>query len=421
MSERDIAYLALRSGSEAAEGDATRQTDFVRTIVSGVARWRGLLDHFVSVLAGRPLERIDPEALEVLRIGLYQLRFMNVPDHAAVSESVDLAGRRTPRAKGFVNAILRSAIRRDLDSLVPAGDDLDSISIRLSHPRWLVERWVRRFGRDRAIRIAEANQELSRADLLVNVARVGATELLARFKERGVEATASTLVPGMIRLGSSSRDVADEVARGEVYPMDEGSALVALGASGGRTILDLAAAPGSKTMVLRRIGATVSSHDRSLERLLPLRETFGRMFGENARLVAGDGARPPFSARFDGVLVDAPCSATGIIRRYPAIRWRLRPDGFSRLGERHRMLLNGALDQAVEYCVWATCSLEPEENDDVVRDVLVRHPEFVIDDISAFLPPSASAWIERGMLRLTPESGADGFTAIRMRRMRKTA
>jgi len=420
VNDRDQAFLALRRGTDPDGGDVAR-SDFARTIISGVLRWRGLLDHFASRLASRPIDRIDPAALDILRIGLYQLRYMHVPDHAAVSETVALAARHASRAKGFVNAVLRSAIRTGLDSLVPDGNDAGSIAIRTSHPEWLVDRWIRRYGQARTIAIATANQELSHADLVVNVAKCSSEEMLARLIARRIEAAASELVPGMIRLRSSSREVAPEVEEGLVYPMDEGSALVALAARGAAEILDLAAAPGGKSIVLAMSGATVVSHDVSLLRLAQLRGASIRMFGNPGRIVVGDGTRPSFGRRFGAVLIDAPCSATGIIRRHPGIRWRLDPATFARYQERQRSLLDEALALSADYCVWATCSLEPEENDVIVRDALARNPEFTLDDVSPAVPPGAARWIDRGTLRITPESGADGFTAIRMRRKRKTA
>ena len=145
--------------------------DFVRTLVYGVLRWRDRLDHAIGIIAQRRVEKIDPRALAVLRLGAYQIWFMAVPSYAAVSESVEIAGRIAPRARGFVNAILRRASRSTIDEFDPKDDSDESVAIRTSHPRWLISRWSRSLGHDRAIAIAHANQDLSYPDLLVNTRR----------------------------------------------------------------------------------------------------------------------------------------------------------------------------------------------------------------------------------------------------------
>ena len=351
------------------------ESGFVRTIVLGVLRWRSLLDHAIETFAERKIGRLDPLVVDVLRVGIYQLHYMDVAQYAAVSESVDAAPKR---ARGFVNAILRRATKG-----MPEPPD---VATKFAHPRWLFDRWSRMYGESRAIGIMQANQELSYPDVLA-------------FNEPPQSATPSALVPDIYKLRGST----SELDRAKFYPMDEGSAVIACLCSRGlqpAEILDIAAAPGSKTIYMQHAGARVVSSDVSVARLQPL-------IGRNSKLVVADGRVPPFRKRFPLALLDAPCSATGTIRKNPEIKWRLTESDLAPFAMLQRELLVAALETA-DSVVYATCSLEPEENDAVVAG-------FERDDIAPCVPDGAQKWVEDGVLRLTPESGADGFTAFLLR------
>lgn len=393
-------------------GSDTRDDAFVRTLVFGVLRWRPALDHGIKRFAGRKLDSIEPVVIDLLRLGLCQLWFMRVPAHAAVSETVSLAGRLAPRARGFVNAVLRHATRTNLDDILPKGNSVPAIAVRLGHPEWLIRRWIAAFGADKTIAIAAADQELSYPDLLVNTQRTSVSAVLDELERREMQAEESRLVDGVIRLRQSTAPIDDLIARGDVYPMDEGSVIVArLLGGAGEQVLDLAAAPGGKTMVMRLRGAHVVAHDSSLRRLALLRRSTGRMFEDAGPMVVGDATRPAFGQRFDAVLVDAPCSATGTIRRNPELKWRLHEDALMGFADRQKSILGSALDLTMSVCIYATCSLEREENDDVVDHVLGQHPEFERFDLSDRISDSVKPWIDHGVLRLTPDAGSDGFTA----------
>jgi 16S rRNA (cytosine967-C5)-methyltransferase len=337
------------------------ETGFVRTLVLGVLRWRSRLDFVIEHFAQRALKKLDAQVIDVLRVGVYQLLYMDVAAYAAVSETVDLAPKR---ARGFVNAILR----RVSEGKIPEPPDL---ATRNAHPQWLIERWTRLFGAERAAKIAEANQELSYPDVL------------SLTGEAPPDSEPSRLVPDLWKLHGSSA----ELDRERFYPMDEGSAVVAnIARSYGDDILDLAAAPGGKTIYMTHKGARVVANDVSIARIRLLKS-------RTTPVVVSDGRRPPFARRFDVVLLDAPCSATGTIRKNPEIKWRLRESDLASFAKLQRELLASAMTLAKNYVVYATCSLEPEENDDVVA------PYERVGDV----------------LRLTPESGADGFTAFVLR------
>jgi 16S rRNA (cytosine967-C5)-methyltransferase len=359
--ERESAYASLL---------LTNDSGFVRTLVLGVLRWRSRLDFVIDAFAKGAIE---PEIRDILRLGALQLLFMHVAPHAAVGETVQLAPLR---ARGFVNAILRRISRN-------APEPAD-VATRTAHPRWLIDRWGRKFGVERAAKIAEANQELSFPDVMTD--------------SPPPDATASALVPGMWKLTGSSADV-------EGVVLDEGSAVIAgIAAVAGDDVLDLAAAPGGKSLVMRARGARVVSNDLSIARLRPL-------IGRSDALVVSDGRRPPFARHFRVVLLDAPCSATGTIRKNPELKWRLAEADLASFAALQRELLASALDLAGETVIYSTCSLEPEENDDVVDHVLRARSGFVRGDVAKFVNVEVARWVEGGVLRLTPEAGTDGFTA----------
>ena len=389
MNERDRALQILRrieAESLFASFVLAGESGFVRTLVLGVLRWRSRLDFVIETLAQRKLSRLDPVVVEILRLGIVQLGFMDVAPHAAVSETVDLAGRHAKRARGFVNAILRRASERLPEPADPA--------TRFAHPRWLYERWEANYGADRAQRIAEANQQLSFPDVLV----------LEGEAPAGSET--SQLVDHVAKMSGTTKDL----DRKRFYPMDEGSAVIAsIAATAGNDILDLAAAPGGKTLYMRMRGAKVVSNDVSLARLRPL-------VGRTDRIVVSDGTRPPFRRRFQTVLLDAPCSATGTIRKNPELKWRLAERDIRDVVPLQRALLETAMSLAEQTVVYSTCSLEPEENDEVIAGA--ARSGFRRIDVTPFAPAGARPWIEDGVLRLTPESGSDGFTAFVLERSR---
>jgi 16S rRNA (cytosine967-C5)-methyltransferase len=388
VTDRERALLLLRRierESSFAAPLLQNETGFVRTLVLGVLRWRSRIDHAIATLANRRIEKLDPVVVELLRLGLYQLMFMDVAPHAAVNETVDLAGHYAKRARGFVNAVLRNATRTKVEP--------DSVATATAHPQWLIERWTRAYGAERARRIAEADQELSYPDAL---SEVKPTE----------DAEPSTLVAGIWKLRGATPD--------DTWAMDEGSAVIAaIAANAGREVLDLAAAPGSKTLYMRSRGTRVISNDISFARLRPL-------VARGGEVVVGDGRAAPFRRQFDVVLIDAPCSATGTIRKNPELKWRLRENDIAAFTQLQRELLTAALSLARHAVIYSTCSLEPEENDEVIDAVLATQRDFERADITGITPDGAKSWAENGVLRLTPESGADGFTAFLLTRAKVT-
>lgn len=393
--------------------------DFVRTLVYGVLRWQGRLDNAVATLAGRNASRIDPLVLRILRLGAYQIWFSDVPPYAAVSESTALADKVARRAKSFVNAVMRRVSERTIESLDPPGSSPGDLAVRTSHPEWLVARWSRAYGIERAEAIARADQELSYPDLLVNTMRWSRDDAISEILGRGLYAEPSQFAENVIRLRSGTGPLADLIRHGRVYPMDEGSAAVTrLVPDDASSVLDLCAAPGGKSLALGLAGRSVVSCDISMARLGTLRTSARRFFGAEPRLCVTDALQPGLRGGPDLVLVDAPCSATGTIRRNPEVRWRVSEDEIGVMSLRQRRILERGLELSGRFVLYVTCSLEPEENDRVVEAIAADRKEVVVRDLTPFTPLPLRRWLDRGVLRLTPESGSDGFTATLLERAR---
>ncbi len=370
-----------------------RERAFLHELVLGTLRRRGWLDHVLAGLASRPLGRATPRVRDALRLGAYQLLYLRVPAHAAVSESVALARAAEPRggATGFVNAVLRRLQREGPPSEPSAGDDpLGWLTTAGSLPRWLAERWLDRLGAAGAV---------ARARALLEPPPTG-----FRFNPHVGDAPARAAAAGLDPRGTDVPDaweaadgrLADLAGEGLLYVQDVGSQLVAQLAVRSGLVLDACAAPGGKALLIAdRLGASgrVVATEAAPRRLRTLSEVCSRWGARNVHLVAGDALHPPFHRPFDSILVDAPCSGLGTLARRPDIRWRCGPRDVERHAVRQRALLD-ALAPLVRpggRLVYSTCSVEDEENEGVVRPFLEAHPMFEPEELPRGLP--LSRWV----------------------------
>lgn len=424
MNERERAFLALRRVERQASridfavdahgGEADR--GFLLTVIRGAVRWRPRLDFAIERLSGRKIETIDPDVATLLRSALYQLLEMKAPAYAVVNEHVTIAAHRFPRAKGFVNAVLRKATRVPRAAIEPEEGDPKAMEVATGHPEWLLRRWIEEFGEERALRIAAADQEQSYPDLLVNTRRLSMEAAARLLAERGVAAEPSPFGIPLFRLRESVGAVREEIDRGLFRPMDEGSAIVAALVERGSYVLDLAAAPGGKSLVMTLRGCRVVSHDLSLGRLAPLRVSHSLFFGGAPTIVVGDGKRLPFRKAFDVILLDAPCSASGTLRKNPEVRLRLEEKDLAAYASVQLALLRAAADLSAGEIIYSTCSLEREENAEVVDAFLETRSDFERFDLGSRVPASLAEAVRSGALLLTPDLGTDGFAAAGLRR-----
>ncbi len=407
--------LRARAGAALDERDRA----FLHRLTTEVLRWLRRIDDVLARVGGRPIHGIDARLLGPLRIGAAQLLYFGrVPAHAAVSTSVDLAGRRTRPGARFVNALLRKvASSGGLDAFpVVADDPIERLALETSHRRFTVGRWVDEFGLERARRALEASNRDRPASLLAVRGRGERDRLLAELDGRGVSARASSLSPLGLLIEGDPGAAGPLLESGELHPQDEASQCAALvpPPEPGERVLDAAASPGGKTLSLLawEPGLRVTAADAEvsrLDRLASNRRRSGASFG----VVGADARFPAFGASFDRVLADLPCSGSGTFRKHPELKWRMSERELGRLAAQGVAMLDGlaGLVRPGGRLVVATCSLEPEENRDQVRHFLERHPDFELEDADRDLPESLRRGLDgSGAWRLLPGGHHDGFT-----------
>ena len=373
-----------------------RDRALAAAILIGTLRWRARLDHLLAQAASRPLDRLDPIVLDTLRLSLFQLQFLErVPASAVVDDAVSLVKRAGKSSAGaFVNAVLRGLSRkREALSLpevpdriaTPADRDraIEALHVTGSHPRWLVARWVDRLGLDAARVWVDFDNAEAPMTLRVNRRRATRHALAARLWALGVETTPTTFAPDGLIVVSGNPLKTPLAASGDFYVQDEASQLVPLmlGVASGNAVLDACAAPGGKTLVVAdALGGTgtLVAADRRRARVDVLRDVL-RAHDVSAHVVVHDlASAAPFGPVFDRVLVDAPCTGLGTLRRDVDIRWRRREADVATAVERQRRMIVAAASTLKPggRLVYATCSSEPEENADVVSAFLDRAPAF---------------------------------------------
>jgi len=389
------------------EGLAERDRRLAYELSAGVLRRQRELDSALE------LDRADPRLHDVLRLGAYQLRWLTrVPSHAAVSTSVELARETVGEGStGYVNQALRK--------LTGVGCQVSGAGS--SHPDWLVQRWRHRFGVAETERLVEWND--AKPELILQPARWDQETLASRFRGMGLDVSEAPFGAGLrIALTPGTRHPAPRdlpgFAEGAFIVQDPAHALVARYAAipRGELVYDACAAPGGKAVALEAAGARILAGDARHERLGRLADTTRRA-GVEIHCVGADlEAAPIRAAGMDAVLVDAPCSATGTMRRHPDARWRLDPTVFARAATRQARLLAAAapLVRPGGLLIYATCSLEPEENEHVVESFLNRNPGFTRSArADASLP--AELLTDAGDFQSLPQRhGIDGAYAARL-------
>jgi 16S rRNA (cytosine967-C5)-methyltransferase len=397
--------------------DDERDRALAAEIAAGTLRWMGALDAIITAFTGKPLARLDVEVLTILRLSAYQLLHLDrVPAPAVVHDAVELARRERKRsAAGLVNALLRRIDRErgrlplpprpDLPDAAPSAA-LDYLSVAGSHPRWLVERWMARAGFAAVEAWTKFDNTAAPLTLRANTLLIQRDELADRLAAHDVSTERTRYAPDglVVRGGNPLRTPLAE--SGLFFVQDEASQLVAVaaGVQPGERVLDACAAPGGKTLVmagaLRQQGLLVAADARP-RRVALLRDTLRRGGAPWVHTIRLDATGPlPFGAVFDCVLLDAPCSGLGTIRRDPEIRWRRTPADLERLAAVQDAMLDAAaaVVRPGGRLVYATCSSEPEENEERVAAFLARRSDF------ALRPPGGA-----GGRLLEPVVNSDGF------------
>jgi 16S rRNA (cytosine967-C5)-methyltransferase len=424
--ERDRAYADALLGQRL-DNFAAADRRLITQLVLGTIAWRGRLDFELSRHSMRPLEQLTLEVLEALRMGLFQIRMLSrIPQHAAVDTAVSLTREIAGGGcAGFVNAVLRSAIRRPVALPLRATDEAEYLAIAYSHPRWLVEKFITWFGLAAAESLMVANNQPAPNALRLNLAR-GAAEGLVTFLTRdGMAVAGHCRFPETILLDSAA--MLSETWRAGFFQLQaEASQLVSrlLAPCARAFVIDCAAAPGGKaTHLAELIGpqGKVLALDLNFSGLVKVRSAAARLRHDNVLIARADTSLSlpvrPRSAKF--VLLDAPCTGLGTLREHPEIRWRLIESDIERMAALQGRMLDQAAAAVAPggVVVYAVCSVTPREGPGTIRAFLARNPDFEIDRT----PPAAERLKGlldgEGYMRTRPDvDGLDGFFAVRLKR-----
>jgi 16S rRNA (cytosine967-C5)-methyltransferase len=402
----------------------TEDAGLATELTLGVLRWQRLLDFLIDRDLAKATKTLDVEVRIPLRLGVYQLQFLNrVPAHAAIHESVELVKRaRKKSAAPLVNAVLRRVAKdaaqfaRSREAIAPLlPKDLppeEALGILHSHPSWIVARWLRHFGEESTRALLDANNGVPSASCYI-LDPQRRDDALALLKKARCLVDSGLLLRDVWKLKGGNPAASEAAQQGWIAIQDEASQAVAhlLSVEEGNAVLDLCAAPGGKTLLLALAAGShghVIATDLHPHRVRAMAERFEAAGVRNVESITLDGAQPlPFERHFDRVLVDAPCSGTGTLARHPEIRWQLQSEDLADLHTRQVRLLKNALSNLAPHgrLIYSTCSLEPEENEFVVKEALGG----MQDEFHLVAPRSALQRVVRDGIAIESLIGADGF------------
>ncbi len=404
-----------------------RERNFLFELTKGTLRWRGKVDYFLEQIASRPLEAMPVRIKNILRLAAYQILFLDrVPDWAAVDQAAELARKYGHEGHvRFVNAVLRNLIRKRGDLSLPDPSlTVPYLAAAYSFPEWLVERWLRRFGRGTAERLLEASNLPPPLFLRVNTLKISREELIGRLIERVEGVRPHPLVPeGVEVAGQGDLTTLPGYDQGWFYVQDPGSMIVArlTGAKPGERILDACAAPGGKASHLAQLmedRGELIALELDEVRIIKIRENLERLGIRCVKTCQGNAEVIEFSEPFDRVLIDAPCSGLGTIRRHPEAKWIKSEEDLIRHQERQLSILRNVSRFVRDggTLIYATCSTEPEENEEVIGSFLEERPEFTVEKKPKELEAAIlEMFDEQGYFHAYPHlHHTDGFFAARL-------
>ena len=375
--ERESSYASELLHSNTYEALSTPDHALATELVMGALRWRSLLDDKISSASSQPLKKLDPEVLIALRLALYQFCYLDrIPHRAALHESVELVKRaRKASAAPFVNAVLRKLSRVPLCSLVPSVVSAFSplaVATSYAHPVWLVERWSKEYGLEAAEKICRHDQTIP--PTTVRLRTPNAEEELTA---EGISLEPGNLLSSARRVNSGDVTKIHSFRRAHAVIQDEASQLIAaLAGPGQEQVLDCCAAPGGKTLAIADLNpeATITAVEIHPHRARQMQKRFPA--DTKVQTLVADARTLPIGQPFDLVLADVPCTGTGTLARNPEIKWRLKPEDLTELHDRQLAILRSAVAHLAPggRVIYSTCSLEKEENEDVVEQTLMEDP-----------------------------------------------
>jgi 16S rRNA (cytosine967-C5)-methyltransferase len=408
----------------------TNDRQLANNIIYGVLRNQESLDRMLQYLCKQHFKKLNPFVHQALNIGLYQIIYLDrIPDSAAVNESVKAArtARLPKRLHGFINGVLRNSIRKRDELLALINTAKKPV---LNHPDWLVTRWTKRFGTEKTLTICQQNNKLPSLTLQSNSCKIQRDILLQTFTDSGITAEKCAFSDTGIKLSEyhGSITTLPGFEEGLFQVQDQGAQLLCqllLPIHKQGEYLDACAGAGGKSSTLLQL---MESSNAKLTVIEPEKGRQKR-FAQNMSRLHPEVTIPLFqgtlqefstqnSKQFNGILLDAPCSGTGVTGRHPDIRWNRREEDFAKYQETQLELLQKAATLLAPdgILVYATCSLENEENEQVIEQFLKKHPDFSVEDCSEQLPDGKNHFIRNGFFAPLPQPGMDGFFGARLRK-----
>ena len=412
--------------------DDPRDRQLSMSLVYGVIRWQRYLDWVLGDFSKHPLNKMKSRTLQALRVGLFQLLFLDrIPPSAAINETVQaLKDMKQPKwLTGFVNGILRSVERQRQNLPTPFNNMPLPESALLSHPEWLIQRWKTRYGDPLTTTICRENNTIAPLCLRTNTSLTSTETLLKKFKKAGLNAAPGKYSPIAIKLVDYHGPVVNIPGFGEglFQVQDEAAQLITLllgPLQKEKSYLDGCAGLGGKTSHLAQMlpaESTLVAIEPNAGRVKKLKENLARLRLDTSVTIVEDtigSLLPVMKENFDGVLIDAPCSGLGVIRRHPDIRWNRTPEDLLRYQEIQSAILDSAAQLLASggTLVYATCSTEPEENEEVVQNFLAQNPRFILSNCRDVLPGNGASLVDStGVFRTLPgQDDLDGFFGARL-------
>ncbi|MBC8464022.1 MAG: 16S rRNA (cytosine(967)-C(5))-methyltransferase RsmB [Deltaproteobacteria bacterium] len=411
-----------------------RDRAFIHALVYGVLRWRAHIDWIVNHFSKTRFDKIDPRVLNILRLGLFQILFLDkIPTSAAVDTSVQLTKSfAAPWVAGFVNAVLRKSATQyeRIDFPDPQKQPVLALAVKKSFPEWLIHRWLNRFGSKETITLCDAINKIPPITIRTNTLRSTRAQLIQYLQHQAHEILPTSYAPEGITLVGPSVPIQelDAFVKGWFQVQDEASQMVTslLGPHPGETVLDACAGLGGKTghmtQLMQNRGCIVAM-DRDGAKLIKLSQEMQRLGSLIVQTRIHDlnyALSPDLIDFFDRILLDAPCSGLGVLRRNPDIKWNRKEANLYAYQKNQITFLDSLTDSVKPggVVVFAVCSMEPEETDHVVTEFLKRHSNFRMDRGAADFPPQTNPVIdEKGCLRTYPHlNNTDGFFAVSLKR-----
>jgi 16S rRNA (cytosine967-C5)-methyltransferase len=395
--ERTDSYLDKLLDSELRSNELSDpDKGLLSEMVHGVMRWQGRLDWVLNGFTHGNFSKSEINIKNALRVALYQILFLtHVPQYAAVNEAVEFIKRiRGEKLANFVNAVLRNIIR-SIDAIhYPKNDDdpVQYLAVYYSHPQWMVRRWSTRFEREELEKFLSVNNEIPGLALRINKLKIAPGEFLSLLDQQKIGYQGSAFIDYFIRVRSLSGIAQMNIFQSGYFTVqDESAALpvLLLAPQPGERVIDMCAAPGGKTTLIAEMmnnQGQILAVDKYESKLNLIKTSCERLGIQNVQLVVADASELQIEPA-QKVLIDAPCSGLGVLRKKPDIRWKREPEDIPRLVKQQMSLLENAARLVLPggVMVYSTCSTEPEENSQLVRSFLAKHPEFTLEDASRFV------------------------------------